>query len=260
MKKSLKAERILEILRQSASPLSVARLADIAVRGGELDPGFRPSDIEKALRKLVEQRILFESDRSGIAEYSLPENDDRAVNERELDEPLIDWLQDFHVTAKAIPAGPPGKSLGVRKWTYPDVVGFRDYRERTPLIRRLAEATGRGTVDLFSYELKQELTARNVRDAILECAANSAWANYGYVVAPRASDEALQEFDVFGTRQGVGFILLSVTRDGDRLTFDSDSKVVHECPRRSADLRLIERMCEDFGWKPFRDWLEHVAP
>lgn len=259
---SLKNEQILTILKQSAHPLSLSRIADIAVSQELLNTDYRPGDIEKLLRKLVDAGTVESLARGAALEYALPESDHQIVDERELDAPLVGWLKDrYGIQAQPIPDGPSGKKeVGARKWTYPDVVGYTNYREQfDPLLHKLAQVTGRGSVDLYSYELKKELTGGTVRNAILECAANSAWANYGYVVTARANDDALREFELFGTTQGVGLILLNVTRENDALTFLSDTKVLHECPRRSVDLRLIDRLCFEFGWEPFRAWLHGIA-
>ena len=264
MKRSLSGEQLLELLKQAAYPQSLAQLADIAGRKGWLSDNYQASQIKRALDSLEEKQLIHSVSRGELIEYSLRvagASDD--LLEKELNEPLVNWLsQKLGIIARALPIGPGDqkKGRGSRHWAYPDVVGYNNFRKGyDPLVRGIAEKTGRGFVDLYSFELKRALKANDARKAIQECASNSAWANYRYVVAPSHEPDARPEFDTLGVKLGVGLILLEIVRDNNGINFLPGSRIEMESPRHEVDLRLIQRIVVDYEWSAFAEWLRAVV-
>ncbi len=264
MKRTLSADQLLDLLKQAAYPLSIAQLADIAVRNGLLEGNYQASQIKRTLDALEEKQIIESARRGELIEYSLRVADGgNTLDESELNEPLIHWLSQKHnIVARALPIGPGDRKAGngARRWAYPDVVGYTDFRKNfDPLIRGVAEKTGRGYVDLYSFELKRDLKARDAREAIQECASNSAWANYRYVVAPKLETAARAEFESLAKTLGVGLILLEIQRNNSGLNFLPTSRIEFEAPRRESDLELIQRMVVEYKWTAFADWLRALV-
>lgn len=262
--KRISADQLLDLLKQAAYPLSLTQLADIAVRNGLLEDNYQASQIKRMLDALEEKQIIESARRGELVEYSLSgAGVGNHLYERELNEPLIHWLSQKHgILARALPIGPGDRKAGsgARRWAYPDVVGFTDFRKNfDPIVRGVAEKTGRGYVDLYSFELKRDLKARDVREAIQECASNSAWANYRYVVAPKMEKAARVEFETLAKTLGVGLILLETTRNKDGLNFLPTSRIEFEAPRLEVDLELIQRMVGEYKWTAFADWLRDLV-
>lgn len=261
--KRISADQLLDLLKQAAYPLSLTQLADIAVRNGLLEDNYQASQIKRMLDALEEKQIIESARRGELVEYSVRvAGGGNTLDESELNEPLVNWLKEKKILARALPIGPGDRKAGsgARRWAYPDVVGYTDFRKNfDPLVRGVAEKTGRGYVDLYSFELKRELKARDVREAIQECASNSAWANYRYVVAPKMEKAARVEFETLAKTLGVGLILLETTRNKDGLNFLPTSRIEFQAPRLEVDLELIQRMVAEYKWTAFADWLRDAV-
>lgn len=68
---------------------------------------------------------------------------------------------------------------------------------------------GESVIRLYSFELKRSITLDNVREYYFQAVSNSSWANEGYIVAPRISDDAVQQLVKLNASFGIGVIRLN---------------------------------------------------
>lgn len=104
------------------------------------------------------------------------------------------------------------KSKGTNKWLHPDIVGvyfpFDDYTEST--LKMLASFS-ENVIKLFSFEMKIEINMSTLREFFFQAVSNSSWANEGYLVALKYSDETelIDEMRRLNNSFGIGFIKLN---------------------------------------------------
>ena len=131
---------------------------------------------------------------------------------------------------------------GKNKWLHPDVVGiyypFDDYEENTiSMISALKE----NACKLFSFELKIQIDYSNLREYYFQAVSNSSWANEGYLVALRYSDEPslVDEMRRLNNSFGIGFIKLNAENiEQSEILFTSRF-------HKSVDWDTINRLVEE---------------
>ncbi|MCB1306419.1 MAG: hypothetical protein KDK37_19150, partial [Leptospiraceae bacterium] len=180
---------ILEILRNSPGWHSIEQIADRGIAAGRFEADLNLAELVRRIRKLVHRKqseITTRKDGSIRVYCHTPAAPMAIVNERELDGPLVEFLQQ-RLGVQAQPIQHPGgqrKETGSNRWRYPDLVGFSNYNGLSEPVRHLASSTGAGFLELYSFEVKIRLeTIAEVRQAFFECLGNSGWANQRYVVA-----------------------------------------------------------------------------
>src|ERR1039458_8768357 len=86
---------------------------------------------------------------------------------------------------------------GGNKWLYPDIVAIEDLtQDWTNQIKQLVEARKDKASSLWSFEVKILLNRANVREYFSQALSNSAWANFGYLVATEIAgdNETMKEY------------------------------------------------------------------
>ena len=105
------------------------------------------------------------------------------------------------------------------KHLHPDLVAMEDLMPTdlwSEKVKRWAAVAGAPQSKLWSFEVKVELNSLSeAREAYLQALANSAWANYGYLVAVLISKNAFNELKVLHDLHGVGVILLTADNPVD---------------------------------------------
>ena len=258
-------EIALKYLEQNDGWLSCEDLLDRIVKGEELPEAPDSKRFRAALESLAKQTNshVIRQTFGNLDKFAYERNVNRLiVNERELDEPLIQWLDEKRgIAGRALPSGGgAGRGeKGTNHWRFPDVVGHTDHRKVKPGLRNFWKLTG-GCLEISSYELKQELTLGNVREVFFQCLANSAWANRRYVVAWDVRRQACDEFKKLAERYGMGLIELAVLKENDRIRADlEETRVLIECPRQELDVQAIRDLYENTGWKPFIEWVDGIV-
>jgi hypothetical protein len=96
-------------------------------------------------------------------------------------------------------------------WRHPDIVGvaFPDWETDVLEISKEIESYG---IKFYSYELKRELNTSNLREHYFEAVSNSSWANEGYLVASKISEENefMEELKRLNNAFGIGLIQISL--------------------------------------------------
>ena len=142
---------------------------------------------------------------------------------------------------------------GKNKWLHPDIVGiyypFDDYEKNTiSMIGALKESACK----LFSFELKIEINYSNLRECFFQAVSNSSWANEGYLVALRYSEEPslIDEMRRLNNSFGIGFIKLNpVNIEQSEILFTSRF-------HKSVDWDTINRLVEEN--RDFADFVKSV--
>ena len=96
------------------------------------------------------------------------------------------------------------------KWLHPDLVSVRlPFDDLDQSTIALAKNAGIETIAIFSFEMKKEITGANVREYYFQAVSNSSWANEGYLVAPKISDDAMKQLSKLNASFGIGIIKLN---------------------------------------------------
>jgi hypothetical protein len=102
---------------------------------------------------------------------------------------------------------------GLNTWVHPDMVGvygpFKDWNETVFDLNKALEANA---IDLFSFELKLQISARNYREYFFQAVSNSSWANESYLVATEIDENEtlLEEIKRLSNSFGIGIIRLDL--------------------------------------------------
>lgn len=138
-----------------------------------------------------------------------------AFNERDLHPLVVAFLRSdehFHAYAKTIFHEKSTKtSKNAEKWLHPDIVAVHyAFEDLDKNVVDLAARVGESVIRLYSFELKKSITLDNVREFYFQAVSNSSWANEGYIVAPRISDDAIQQLVKLNASFGIGVIRLNL--------------------------------------------------
>lgn len=95
------------------------------------------------------------------------------------------------------------------KWLHPDLVSVHfPFQELDPKTVEFGSNSGQIGVDLFSFEMKIDVTGSNVREYYFQAVSNSSWANEGYLVAVHYTEDALDQLSRLNSSFGIGVIRL----------------------------------------------------
>lgn len=169
-----------------------------------------------------------------------------SYNERDLHPLLSKFVfsnEHFKCYTKTIYHEKSNKKIkGRNKWLHPDIVGvhfpFDDYHENTlNIINSLNESAAK----LFSFEMKKEVDFGNLREYFFQAVSNSSWANEGYIVAAKYSDESefTDEMQRLNNSFGIGFIKLNTehieqseillpAKEKEQIDWDTVNRLVEE--------------------------------
>ena len=169
------------------------------------------------------------------------------VIERDLHPLLVAFVNSnshFHGRTKTIHHESSKKSTkNAEKWMHPDLVSVRlpfDDLSKESII--LAQNSGIETITIFSFEMKQEIVGSNVREYYFQAVSNSSWANEGYLVAPKISEDAMDQLSRLNSSFGIGVIKLN-------LDDIYQSEIVLPSAERKLDIGMIDELSsinEDF--------------
>ena len=169
------------------------------------------------------------------------------VIERDLHPLLVAFVNSnshFHGRTKTIHHESSKKSTkNAEKWMHPDLVSVRlpfDDLSKESII--LAQNSGIETITIFSFEMKQEIVGSNVREYYFQAVSNSSWANEGYLVAPKISEDAMDQLSRLNSSFGIGVIKLN-------LDDIYQSEIVLPSVERKLDIGMIDELSsinEDF--------------
>ncbi|EAJ3622765.1 HrgA protein [Campylobacter coli] len=259
-------ELALEVLKQSARPLNVNEIWQIACEKG-LDKklssiGQTPiatlgARIYMDIKEMRDNSLFIKASQKPTtfwlkekgSEFLKFEIKNEIINEkqeknkfheRDLHPLLVKFLYenlDFNLNCKTIyhEQSKKGKS-GEDKWNYPDIVGvyfpYDDYEKETIT---LLENIKQNSYKLFSFELKIALNFSNLKECYFQAVSNSSWANEGYLVILKEIDsEVLSELRRLNQSFGIGVIKLE--KDV------SNSQILLSAKERELDIQTLNML------------------
>jgi len=130
---------------------------------------------------------------------------------------------------------------GYNQWVYPDIVGFYiPIEEWSNDVIELNRISDNNSLQLYSFEMKKELSRNNYRESFFQAVSNSSWAHEGYLVTAEIDedDELIAELKRLASSFGIGIIKLDLSDIGA-------SEVFYPAKfRDSLDWETINKLCE----------------
>ncbi len=128
------------------------------------------------------------------------------------------------------------------RWLHPDLVGvsfpINEWEQET---LNLGSALGSQLIKLYSFEVKKEITFANLRESFFQAVSNSSWANEGYLVAAKISEneEFINELRRLTSAFGIGIIRLNIE--------DPDASETIFAAKYKADMdwETINKLCKE---------------
>ena len=128
------------------------------------------------------------------------------------------------------------------QWLHPDLVGvsfpINEWEQETI---NLGTVLGSQLIKLYSFEIKKEITFANLRASFFQAVSNSSWANEGYLVAAKISEneEFISELRRLTSAFGIGVIRLNIE--------DPDASETLFAARYKADMdwETINKLCKE---------------
>lgn len=129
------------------------------------------------------------------------------------------------------------KGQNGNQWLHPDLVGLQDIGDGlAPPVRDSMKVRR----NLYSFEVKKELTTSNVRQSFFQCVSNSSWANFAYLVANKIEEAAQQELRLLCNSFGVGVIRISAPEEPILGDF-----VIQAAERANIDWMMVDRLYQE---------------
>lgn len=126
------------------------------------------------------------------------------------------------------------------KWLHPDMVGaYFPFKDLEKEVIDLGKFLSANSTQIFSFELKKSIDTNNYRECFFQAVSNSSWANEGYLVATKVSeDEELHgELARLTNAFGIGIIQLNVDDiDSSHILFQAENK-------SDLDWGTIDKLC-----------------
>lgn len=136
------------------------------------------------------------------------------------------------------------------EWVHPDMVGchfaMEDWKKE---VYEFSGVLGVRAIDLFSFEIKRELSFSNLRESFFQCVSNSSWANQSYLVAAQVADdeEFFNELSRLATSFGIGVIELNIEDP------HSSEILIPAKYKKNLDFETIDKLAMNGDFKEFID-------
>lgn len=185
--------------------------------------------------------------------------------------PLLSYFSSLHLRAytKTVRLSrTDNKDYG--EWFHPDMVGcYFPMEEWQTDVYELNSSLGNSALRFYSFEIKRELNFSNLRESFFQTVSNSSWANEGYLVAARISDddEFMVELGRLSSTFGIGIIELNLAEpDASSIVFPAartetlDWDVLNKMVSINQDFHdFIKRVKVDIQSREIRkEWYEPI--
>lgn len=128
------------------------------------------------------------------------------------------------------------------QWIHPDLVGVSfPINEWEMETLDLGITLGSQLAKFYSFEIKKEITFANLRESFFQAVSNSSWANEGYLVTAKLSEdeEFINELKRLSSAFGIGIIKIDLEDpDSSETLFPSKFKSV-------LDWETINKLCRE---------------
>ncbi|MCF2901863.1 HrgA protein [Pseudoalteromonas sp. OFAV1] len=142
---------------------------------------------------------------------------------------------------------------GGNEWLHPDIVALNPIAKKwMGNVMDCANMNNGELVNLWSFEVKKQLTTGNVRKHYFQAVSNSSWANYGYLVAISIeSKEALLELKMLHALHGIGVIVLDIDDiEGTEILLPAKK-------REQVDWESVNRLSQEN--KDFNEFVNNIS-
>jgi len=141
------------------------------------------------------------------------------------------------------------RGSGGNKWLFPDMVGLEITSESWLEAIRNFSKNFTSEVKLWSFEVKKKIDNSNVREVFFQTVSNSSWANYGYLVASKITEETIKELRILAGLHGIGVIRLDI--------YDiKKSEIIFSARERTIDWNNANRLAVENT--DFKDYIVDI--
>ncbi len=135
-------------------------------------------------------------------------------------------------------------SAGEDFWLFPDVVGVDILIENwEEIVVKSMEGVLESQFKFWSFEVKKEVSKKDVRKKFLQAVANSSWANFGYLVVGKI-DAAEEELKMLSNHYGIGVIKIHSQKN----QIDEDEEAVADTLENLGDIKFPARENKNIDW------------
>lgn len=127
------------------------------------------------------------------------------------------------------------------QWLHPDLIGIEALDANwVSTIKSIAKDRSDPSSRLWSFEVKKKINRYNLRESFFQALSNSAWANFGYLVAAEVTGSGtMEELRMLSAQHGIGVITLSMEDD-------TESDILIQARyRRAIDWSAASRLCSE---------------
>lgn len=182
------------------------------------------------------------------------ENVNENLSEQALYPKLIEFLsQELKLVCRRINEKKSKNSYGSggNHWLHPDIVALAPLAQHwNPAVKDCAHGM-KNAIQLWSFEVKKQLTRSNVRHCFFQTVSNSSWANVSYLVITGLDNNVEQELQMLCSLHGIGVLILNTES-----LFDSQILIPAKV-RSDVDWLSVNRIVEENS--DFQQYIEQVG-
>ena len=196
------------------------------------------------------------TDENNIKDIDAPEYVTTAFSEQDLYPILIEYLKtELGLYSQRIDERRSKNTRGTKgnHWLHPDIVAMQPMdTEWNSLIQDCVKLGAGQRARLWSFEVKKELSRSNARTSFFQAVSNSSWANEGYLVATKISDNATEkELRMLSALHGIGVILLNVENPTE------SDMILPSKSRSEVDWESVNRILQEND--DFKNYIDLVS-
>lgn len=272
-------ELIYKVLAKAKNPLTAGEIAEIL---GTDYPHLKENEDNRIykIKGLIgtifsatvgETRILRTGDRPAklylnewnrFTEDATQSNKNSSFDEHDMYDPLINFLKNDGMYCMTTDKKGSGNITQGSKWLHPDIVGikdvFADVKNNETI--ELISASQTNRFNLYSFEVKNEITVLKARETFYQAMGNSSWANYSYIICANIeNNRARSELKTLCESFGIGLLGINFYKDGNGtlLINEDDFEEIVSPKRKEIDITLLDKLADKNP--SFKNYLKKVV-
>lgn len=202
---------------------------------------------EKIIVTADRPRLFYWDAENEIESSGYLPNGEQSLESRTLESSLYPILRDFLEQEKSVfsmridEKRSKGKGgSGSSHWLHPDLVGIQLLSKNWGKeAQTLAKFYGTELIKIWSFEVKVSLTISNARSSYFQAVSNSSWSHFGYLVAEKIDQRALEELEILSSAHGIGVMLL------DSSVISNSSVLIPAQERSGINWNSANRLAEE---------------
>ena len=142
---------------------------------------------------------------------------------------------------------------GSAEWLHPDIVGVKDtIKDFKSNVKEISDDKKR--LEIYSFEVKKDLSMSNLKQYFFQALSNSSWANYGYLVFVEEINEQdkrlMEELQTLCSSYNIGVIKINVETKSMKTLFYAN--------KRELNWKMINRIAEENN-SDFNKFLKNIS-